>query len=79
MIDFLIQLLGLTFPLLLMLVIMSFHKDKKSYLKKFALLFVVGCLSSAIPFLSVGMVLGYYAYTVNAAIVAAFMEFKGFE
>ena len=72
MLDFLITVL----PFLVAGIIFFFQEDKRGYLKKFGILLIIGAACSTIPLLHFGLLFGFYSYTLNAAVVAAIIEFK---
>ena len=70
------DLLLILLPFIIAGIICYFQEDSKAYGKRFGILFAIGLLCSTIPWLHFGAMFGYYAYTLNAAVVAALMEFK---
>lgn len=74
-----LDLMILILPIVVALAISTFQRDQKAYLKKFTIIFAVGLICATIPWFHFGIFLGYYAYTLNAAFLAAIMDFKEFK
>lgn len=68
----------LSLPWILMIFVCLFQKNKLGYLKKVSFFFIIGMFCANIPFMHVGMIFSYYAYTTNAVILAALVDFKEF-
>ena len=60
-----------TVPFLIFLVILSIEINRKEFIYRTVLLTCIGALLSNIPYIGIGMVIGFPAYFIFSTILAA--------